>query len=87
MRGAWRNSLDRGSGGDRRGRATYADWFAANPGRPFFPDILKCMSLRSELLRGIMDLSEKVHFSDGHLTRRQHEMIATYVSALNQCPY
>ena len=65
----------------------YAAWLAANPGRPAIPGILKCMSLRPELFRGINDLSQRIHFSDGHLTRRLKEMIATYVSALNQCPY
>ena len=66
---------------------TYAAWFAANPGRPAIPGILKCLSLRPDLFRGITDLSNRVHFSDGHLTRRIKEMIATYVSALNRCPY
>lgn len=65
----------------------YAAWFAANPGRVEFPGILKCLSLRPDLLRGIIDVSNQVHFSDGHLTRRVKEMIATFVSALNQCPY
>jgi Carboxymuconolactone decarboxylase family len=67
--------------------AVYAAWMAANPGRPEIPGILKCLSLRPDLLAGMIDLSDRVHFSDGHLTRRQKEMIATYVSALNQCPY
>ncbi len=67
--------------------AAYSEWFAANPGRPAIPGILKCMSLRPELFRGIVELSDRIHFSDGHLTRRIKEMIATYVSALNRCPY
>jgi hypothetical protein len=65
----------------------YRDWMAANPGRPQIPGILKCLSLRPDLFRGIVDLSDRVHFSEGHLTRRVKEMIATYVSALNRCPY
>lgn len=65
----------------------YDAWFRANPGRPAIPGILKCLSLRPDLFTAIDDLSHKVHFSDGHLDRRQKEMIATYVSALNQCPY
>ena len=67
--------------------AAYSEWFAANPGRPEIPGILKCMSLRPDLFRGMVDISDRIHFSDGHLTRRLKEMIATYVSALNQCPY
>jgi hypothetical protein len=65
----------------------YAAWMAANPGRPEIPGILKCLSLRPELFRGIDEVSLVVHFRDGHLTRRIKEMIATYVSALNRCPY
>ena len=50
------------------------------------PDILKTMSLRPDFLRAISDAS-LVHFSDGALTRAQHEMVASYVSALNRCHY
>ena len=65
----------------------YAAWFAANPGRAEIPGILKCLSLRPDLFRGMDEVSDQVHFRDGHLTRRVKEMIATYVSALNRCPY
>ncbi len=67
--------------------AAYSEWASANPGRPGVPAILKCLSLRPDLFRGMVDLSDRVHFSDGHLSRRLKEMIATYVSALNRCPY
>jgi len=50
------------------------------------PDIIKTMSLRPDFLRGIMQASQ-LHFSDGALSRAQHEMIASYVSALNRCHY
>ncbi len=65
----------------------YRDWMTANPGRPVIPGILKCLSLRPDLFRGMVDVSDRVHFAEGHLTRRVKEMIATYVSALNRCPY
>ncbi len=67
--------------------AAYAEWFVQNPGRPKIPDILKCFSLRPDFFRDVVGFSDRVHFRDGHLTRRVKEMIATYVSALNQCPY
>lgn len=67
--------------------AAYAEWFAANPGRPAVPGILKCFSLRPDFFRDVDAMSGRIHFADGHLTRRQKEMIATYVSALNRCPY
>ena len=50
------------------------------------PDILKTMSLRPDFLAGISKAS-MLHFSDGALSRAQHEMIASYVSALNRCHY
>src|SRR5213082_3498630 len=56
-------------------------------GRPRVPGILKCFSPRPDFLRDVMQFSQHIHFSDGHLTRRTKEMIATYVSGLNRCPY
>jgi hypothetical protein len=50
------------------------------------PDILKTMSLRPDFLKAI-DAASQLHFSDGALTRAQHEMIASYVAALNRCHY
>ena len=67
--------------------AAYAEWFAAKPGRPAIPGILKCLSLRPDFFRDIVGASDRVHFADGHLSRRIKEMIATLVSALNRCPY
>lgn len=55
--------------------------------RDYVPDILKCFSLRPDFFKQVIEFSDTVHFSDGHLTRRVKEMIATYVSALNRCPY
>ena len=50
------------------------------------PDILRTISLRPDFLRAI-DEASKLHFTDGALTRAEHEMIASYVSALNRCHY
>ena len=65
----------------------YADWLAANPNRDRVPEILKCFSQRPDVLRSMLELTYPLHFSDGHLTRRTKEMIATLVSGLNQCHY
>lgn len=51
------------------------------------PEIYQTMSLRPDVLRRVADLMDVAHFRDGHLTRRQKEMIATYASALNRCAY
>ena len=56
-------------------------------GRPHVAGILKCFSLRPDFLGDVIQFSNRIHFSEGHLDRRTKEMIATYVSALNQCPY
>jgi hypothetical protein len=50
------------------------------------PEILRTMSLRPDFLAAI-DSASRMHFSDGALTRAQHEMIASYVSVLNRCRY
>jgi alkylhydroperoxidase family enzyme len=65
----------------------YADWLAANPNRDTVPEILKCFSQRSDVLRSVLELTYPLQFADGHLTRRTKEMIATLVSGLNQCHY
>ena len=77
--------------GDARG--TLADLFescrsgsVSGVRREFVPDILHTMSHRPDFLAAIMAAS-RVHFSDGALTRAQHEMIASHVSALNHCHY
>jgi hypothetical protein len=49
-------------------------------------DIIRTMSQRPDFLRAIVAAS-RLHFTDGALTRAQHEMIAAYVSALNHCHY
>jgi hypothetical protein len=50
------------------------------------PAIMRTMSVRPDFLMPIMQASQ-LHFSDGALSRAQHEMIASYVSALNRCHY
>ncbi len=50
------------------------------------PDIYRTMSVRPDFMAAIVDAA-KLHFTDGALTRAQHEMIASYVSALNRCHY
>lgn len=65
----------------------YQAWKGANPNRERMPDILKCFSARPDFLRQVIAFSYELHFSDGHLTWQTKEMLATYVSALNQCPY
>ncbi|MGH9556921.1 MAG: carboxymuconolactone decarboxylase family protein [Terriglobales bacterium] len=64
----------------------YDEWRALR-GHKMVPGILKCFSARPDFLRKVIEFSDCVHFSEGHLKRRTKEMIATYVSALNHCPF
>src|SRR5271169_4524144 len=63
------------------------DFWRAGSGRQQVPGIIKCFGARPDFLRQVVEFSNKVHFSEGHLTRRHKEMIASYVSYLNRCPY
>jgi len=56
-------------------------------GRPDVPGILKCFATHPPLLEQMIALASTLLFTEGHLPRRVKEMIATYVSALNNCPY
>jgi alkylhydroperoxidase/carboxymuconolactone decarboxylase family protein YurZ len=64
----------------------YDEW-RSKSGRQQMPGILKCFSHRPDFLRDVMKFGDTIHFSEGHLDRRTKEMIASYVSYLNRCPY
>lgn len=64
----------------------YDEWRQLR-GREKVPGILKCFGDRPDFLRQVIAFSDTIHFSEGHLTRRQKEAIASYVSSLNRCPY
>jgi uncharacterized peroxidase-related enzyme len=55
--------------------------------RPNVPPILKCFAFDPAFARTMIDLSGVLLFRDGFLSRRQKELIATYISSLNACPY
>jgi Carboxymuconolactone decarboxylase family len=63
------------------------DFWRAGSGRHQVPGILKCFGARPDFLRQVIEFSNTVHFSEGHLSRRHKEMIASHVSYLNRCPY
>jgi hypothetical protein len=63
------------------------DYWRAGSGRHQVPGIIKCFAARPDFLRQVVDFSNTIHFSEGHLSRRHKEMIASYVSFLNRCPY
>ncbi len=51
------------------------------------PDPIRLYSLRPDLMKLTAELFLAGHFRPGFLNRRQKEMIATYVSALQNCQY
>ena len=63
------------------------DYWRSGSGRKQVPGIIKCFGARPDFLRQVVDFSNTVHFSEGHLSRRHKEMIASHVSYLNRCPY
>jgi hypothetical protein len=63
------------------------DFWRAGSGRQQVPGIMKCFGSRPDFLRRIIEMGNTIHFSEGHLSRRYKEMIASYVSFLNRCPY
>ena len=63
------------------------DFWRAGSGRQKVPGIIKCFGLRPDFLRQVVEFSNTVHFSQGHLSRRHKEMLASYVSYLNHCDY
>ena len=63
------------------------DFWRAGSGRQQVPGIIKCFGARPDLLRRVIEMGNTIHFSEGHLSRRYKEMIASYVSYLNRCPY
>lgn len=65
----------------------YRAYFERRPERSQVAEIVKCFSLRPDLMQQIVEFSWRLHFSDGHLTERVKELIATYVSGQNRCPY
>jgi uncharacterized peroxidase-related enzyme len=64
----------------------YAD-YRVRFGRDQVPGILKCFATHPPLLEQMIALASTLLFTESHLSRRVKEMIATYISALNSCPY
>jgi uncharacterized peroxidase-related enzyme len=62
-------------------------YWRASSGRTKVPGILKSLSARPDFLKQAVDFSNTIQFSDGHLSRRNKEMIGSYASYLNSCPY
>jgi uncharacterized peroxidase-related enzyme len=63
--------------------AQYRERFA----RKDLPGIVLCFATNSALLRGMLEIAESFLFGESLLCRRHKEMIATYISRQNVCPY
>lgn len=56
-------------------------------GRTDLPAIVLCFATNSALLKSMLEIAEYLLFGESLLSRRHKEMIATYVSRQNACPY
>ncbi len=63
--------------------AQYREHFA----RTDLPGIVLCFATNRALLNGMLEIAENFLFGESLLGRRHKEMIATYVSRQNACPY
>jgi uncharacterized peroxidase-related enzyme len=63
--------------------AQYRERFA----RVDLPGIVLCFATNSALLKGMLEIAENLLFGESLLVRRHKEMIATYISRQNACPY
>lgn len=55
--------------------------------RTDLPGIVLCFATNPVLLKGMLEIAENFLFGESLLGRRHKEMIATYVSRQNACPY
>lgn len=56
-------------------------------GRTDLPGIVLCFATNPGMLKGMLQLAESFLFGESLLERHHKEMIATYVSRQNTCPY
>lgn len=61
--------------------------FREDFGRPKIPGILECFATHPPLLQHMLGLAKSMLFTDGALDRKHKEMIAAFVSAMNECVY
>lgn len=55
--------------------------------RPELPGIVLCFATNPALLKSMLGIAENFLFAESLLSRRHKEMIATYISRQNACPY
>ena len=67
--------------------AAVYQYFRDQTGRQDVPGILKCFATNPAYAQQMVNISSSLLFCDGLLSRRQRELIATYISHLNACPY
>ena len=55
--------------------------------RADLPGILLCFATNAAPLKGMLQIAEEFLFAESLLTQRHKEMLATYISRQNACPY
>lgn len=56
-------------------------------GRTGLPGIVLCFATNTTLLKSMLEIAENFLFGESLLSRRHKEMVATYLSQQNACPY
>lgn len=67
-------------------RAAFAQ-YRERFGRTDLPGIVLCFATNPALLKGMLQIAEGFLFGESLLSRRDKEMIATYISRQNACSY
>lgn len=62
-------------------------WIREDENYVELPNVIKCMSINSEAMNAVMEMGHKIGFGASTLSREQEEIIATVVSAINDCEY
>ena len=63
------------------------DYWRASSGRRQVPGVMKSLGARPDFFKQAVDFSNTIQFSEGHLSRREKELIGSYASWLNNCAY
>ncbi len=63
------------------------DYWRASSGRKQVPGVMKSLGARPDFFKQALDFSNTIQFSEGHLSRREKELIGSYASYLNNCAY
>ena len=62
-------------------------WIKEDESYAELPNVIKCMSINPEVMNSVIEMGHNIGFGSSALSRAQEEIIATVVSAINNCEY